>query len=804
MNYSNEEESYKQSSGRVVIGKWRNNGEAFEPKWRDGDSVPLAPFSTMSFNSGWKRKGPDSREDYQIEPDSFYTGSIAKNGDFHEGESRAVIENENEKKNYNGEKFVHETQRYKNVNPNREDKAKENPSERRNDSGVKHRETLQSYPNEYEMFENENDDPRPRKRRPPQNYEFTTTSEKGTEIEPRKHENVELKTFLKMQGNDLSLSEILQQKNLTLADILRGKPNAIRILKSNDNPAPDVKTSAISITETPVKITLNSSTSGYLRWSPSRKITDKIVPDGDNESTTPSMNTKTEENASSIMKDQEENKSVDSEHEFLKPLEENRESLVIDATSNDRNAPAVSSEVKLTDNNDDDEIMEFSDYPLKMSKFIPPVIYDTMRKNVPYSAIRASSNPVEDTDSKLSIENILSTVKTVANVNKSVNVVNPSPKVDDESLRNSDKVVVNYSTTLNPKDSESDSKINDKNSTLNQKFHEVVIPKIDPQSRAEIMELFSSGSSAERLERLLASRNMTIEELIALRQRGSSQVHFAEVFKSKELQNSKVDDKKNETKFDNSTILKNTRKETFGKYLATDLFDQLSKNVNSRPDKTIRKFEKEDKTTIAEILPDVNNIQRDSEGSSYYTSIETVKVVPAVEEEEVVKIPGIFDERKKPPLLGENFAEIGIVEEIINNDLKSLKTNDYEYSDKKSHQSNNKVKPSIIASGGILGVTIVVFLAIFIACRIRQKKKFTYKNSFAKAVFHNPVMTPRKLSNTSSVNTIMVDVVATSTTKRHQNHDPYQNDDFDIEKSDIDNDSLDANDSWDTIPDFMK
>lgn len=50
----------------------------------------------------------------------------------------------------------------------------------------------------------------------------------------------------------------------------------------------------------------------------------------------------------------------------------------------------------------------------------------------------------------------------------------------------------------------------------------------------------------------------------------------------------------------------------------------------------------------------------------------------------------------------------------------------------------------------------------------------------------------------------MVNVVATSTAKRperNETQEPVAEMDC---KSDIDNDSLDANDSWETIPDYMK
>lgn len=1077
-NYSNED-----SSGRVVIGKWRSNGEALEPKWRDGDSVPLAPFSTISFQSGWGRE-PNSREDYRIEPESsskkrnkhFEASLLERDDDIRGEESRAP----NKKNlNSNSERFSDEKDEnsksitnpsnsattiptteiyplgkqrsgYKN-SPHTEtrfnapdfDKENVNPSERRAaiskllntfrepskrehvkenlQGGGKYRETLENYRNEgYELFENENDNPRPRKRRPPENYEFPgswnannrreesyaedknrpgvqnlsanmasdvrrylTTNQDSvfeTRNQTKSPENVELKTFLKMQGNNLSLSEILQQKNLTLADLLRGKPGAINILKSNNKKSESVQEEVA--TEAPERnwpsrriIILrksNKNSNSYSQNNSAILNISKTSDDVDTTTTSPVMetnNTNTELMSTKLEETRSNISSPDStkfsndvgiassekfdqinpplnerdnlKQEFLKPLE-NRESLLVEATtvvedgvkhlSNDGRVPTSNQRI-VPANNDEDEIMEFSDYPAaKMPKFVVPVLYESgmpnnKRKNIPFSAIR-KSNPAEDDDSKLSIENILSSKKKVSTIMNETHDVNEDnlgvknigvvdmKKKEDESLliRNETREIklrenenvnsrpTEYRNSMidgkseNPRyknertaqtgteeiaekhlgnDFIKDAKerwINGnemlprdkKNLTLNHKLHEIVIPKVDPQSRAEILELFSSGSSAERLERLLASRNMTIEELIALRQRGSSQVHFAQVFKAKQQtptslpQNLKtnfknrsneatekmvnelkeheatlnVEENVNLLSAENSTTGKKKKtSETEGEYSATDLFNEFSDNeklkknfatfhktstsipslkphevnpnTESRTGVDLKKaIENSDLTMALEKLPVDNDIQKDSEGSSYFTSIEAVKL--PVSDEGIKKAPDIFKERKTAVINSASSAEIGRVEEILNNDLKLITNaygiNDYEYSEKKVL---SKVKPSIIASGGILGVTVVVFLSIFIACRIQQKKKFAYKNSFSKAVFHNPVMTARKLSNTSSVNTIMIDIVATSTPKRPQKHDAYETDDFEP-KSDIDNDSLDANDSWDTIPDFMK
>lgn len=52
-------------------------------------------------------------------------------------------------------------------------------------------------------------------------------------------------------------------------------------------------------------------------------------------------------------------------------------------------------------------------------------------------------------------------------------------------------------------------------------------------AREEIMEVLKDPSSREKLSRILEMRNMTIEELVQQRERGSSQTHLADIFHNK-------------------------------------------------------------------------------------------------------------------------------------------------------------------------------------------------------------------------------------------------------------------------------
>lgn len=53
-----------------------------------------------------------------------------------------------------------------------------------------------------------------------------------------------------------------------------------------------------------------------------------------------------------------------------------------------------------------------------------------------------------------------------------------------------------------------------------------------PQFKDDILIFLKSKAESNKLSRILQSRNMTLEELIEHRERGSSQLHLAEIFKS--------------------------------------------------------------------------------------------------------------------------------------------------------------------------------------------------------------------------------------------------------------------------------
>lgn len=855
----------------------------------------------------------------------------------------------------------------------------------------RYREAFQARPNEYEHEFNDEEylRPRPRKRRPPQNYEFALANEassndgdeesrssprhlpKGDENLPtassdKERENaLELKSLLKMQQEEgSSLSEILQRRNLTLSDLLKGKADVINALKSRIADESDeyieemsrVMSDSLMKLAATVTPSSESTQSSATFESTTIKITSDTVPDSSvSQTTAVTGETKSLERISTNNTNRVKEESKDAEemtrsaHDspWLKaPTTPLTLSTITTSTSSppiavnsaeyflndDGNVESTSDRATRLESLDEDEIMEFSDFT-DFKKGKSSAVWSS-----PPSEKIISQQAPRDTESTLSIEQILNPTerskpaedrgnnqdddignnndrKTIRDNGQSVPIGVPTaedyntfieaeyqsdaPKtLEDDGKRSKledhsskiDAVVgqVEKKQTANPADDRKEP--GDKNHSA--EYHQVtrspgertrdralenhrdtgryeeVISEVEPEARAEIFELFASGSAGKRLERLLKSRNMSVEELIALRQRGSSKVHLMEMsrLRMSKPKNHQTLETSNTNNGEIITSVSSTS--NFNKHFSKGEISE-EEDVKQETEETMNQFEDimsylhdpffdkdVENISMSRLLdlvqrdrhapretthPENDTLNDDGRTDELENSRRTVQIVDLLttfgslpfakdvqqqfetevdnnEHELRVKLPidddnasVVVNNEEKKTLRSDNSNEFhaGYVEEILKEEPNIIDVKTAVYGETVSSTNGaeekkilSKVKPSIIASGAILGVTIVVFLAIFIVCRIRQKQKYTYRNTFSRAVFQGPVMAARKLSNSSSLSAVMVNVVATSTTKRPE-RETQEAEDFDS-KSDMDNDSLDANDSWETIPDYAK
>ncbi|XP_025152385.1 uncharacterized protein LOC105189459 isoform X2 [Harpegnathos saltator] len=1027
------------------VGKWRSNGEALEPKWRDGDSVPLLPFShyrsysrddevddveqedlpeaarrpfkyryTVNQNRPQGRRLPLPDDDYE----PMYHGR-----DYNPNEDYSRIRRRPPKNPHDPTLFYEET--IKNMASNDGKRGRNivgdlSKDDEKEVTSARYREAFQARPNEYEQEFNDEEylRPRPRKRRPPQNYEFALANEassevneeatgttrppsqlKNTEDQPitqpsdnvRRSENaLQLKSLLKMQQEEgSSLSEILQRRNLTLNDLLKGKVDVINALKSRIGEESDeyieemsrvMSNSLIKLAATvspPWRSTqasmstseatmTKSATSSISNDSVIRVtvITDNIsMKNYDEMSLNETRSRATEEESQGVEKVTQRQYAHDSSwpKATIPPSISITTSTPLPTINSmeyylndDGNVEPTSDRGTRLENLDEDEIMEFSDFTdFKKAKspMTPTWPSSSNEENASQQSSATGVGKARNVESTLSIEQILNpteqhieltkdcgdqdddtddkevnrdavqtipmsesfaedynafleaeyqndaaidfgendgrrnTVKADGDANKSTASPEPEKKqVVSSTSEKSESHDKDYSSERRANQLEkSDDRMiqNHQGAISNNRRYEEVVSEIEPEARAEIFELFASGSAGKRLERLLKSRNMSIEELIALRQRGSSRVHLTEVSrlrvpKPKNFQTSSTDDgeivislsptsgpneqslslaetmKEIDANRKNAEVSTSRIKQDIVSYLHDPLLDKDAANTSMSRllDLVERDKNASRKATFAgekqaRNIDEYGNLEDSRRTVQIVDLLTTFGTMPFTKEIRQFKPEVVSDEERISevrPTTSHDHANIvlinkkeerivrsndtanefraGYVEEITreeNPDTVDIRTvyddeignsmNDRSVVVGEEKKTLSKMKPSIIASGAILGVTIVVFLAIFIVCRIRQKQKYTYRNTFSRAVFQGPMLAARKLSNSSSLSTVMVNVVATSTTKRPTERMETQEaaEEFDgMDRSDMDNDSLDANDSWETIPDYAK
>lgn len=1005
------------------IGKWRSNGEALEPKWRDGDSVPLLPFSHYRSYSRDDEVDNVEREDSPEAARRPFKYRYAVNQNRPRGRRLPLLNKDDyeptyDSRDYNNpdEDYPHKRRRpLKNSNEpvllyeETIENAASNDGKRSQDTvsdlpkndekeanSARYREAFQARPDEYEheFSDEEYLRPRPRKRRPPQNYEFALVDEASSEVneeattqppsqlkdQPVKPDNVrrsgnalELKSLLKMQQEEgSSLSEILQRRNLTLSDLLKGKADVINALKSRIADESDEYIEEMSRMMSNSLIKLAATVSPPWRSTRASTLTSEattvkpatlsISNDSMSKITIVPNNISTksyDELAPNVTNRAAEKEPQSAEkmaqrqftHDSSLPKVTTPPSFSITTSTSlpavnsmeyflndDGNAGSTSDRGAKLENLDEDEIMEFSDFTdFKKAKSSMTSAW-LSEKNAPrQSSVKEAGKP-RDFESTLSIEQILnpterikltkdcadqdddveeSNVKEASQDNvQSIFISEPIPEdyntfleaeyqndaapafsedngnkniikagndmnknttspetekkqipdlIDEKSQSYNENHSNEYHRASRPEKSESHALENHRVAPNNKRYEEVV-SEIEPEARAEIFELFASGSAGKRLERLLKSRNMSVEELIALRQRGSSKVHLTELRVPKNLQTSETSnlddgeivvslgstkgskerlnlaDMKREDMKGENTDISSRIKQDIVSYLHDPFFEKNAENtsISKLLDLAERDRNESKKTAFVDneakdteeygdlqgsrrtvkivdllttfgTVPFAKEVQRQLESDFGGDEKRVSETRPTVinEEETIVRSNDSVNEFragyvKKVTQEDPSTVDIRITynDDIVNSINSMSSINDESVLNEEKTLS--KVKPSIIASGAILGVTIVVFLAIFIVCRIRQKQKYTYRNTFSRAVFQGPVLAARKLSNSSSLSTVMVNVVATSTTKRPERMEAQEvAEEFDG-KSDMDNDSLDANDSWETIPDYAK
>ncbi|XP_050072225.1 mucin-5AC-like [Anopheles maculipalpis] len=265
-------------------------------------------------------------------------------------------------------------------------------------------------------------------------------------------------------------------------------------------------------------------------------------------------------------------------------------------------------------------------------------------------------------------------------------------------------------------------------------------PIASADDRRELLELMEDRRIGSRLAKVLSQRNMTLEQLLEHRRRGSSQLHLAEIANGKVKP---IDDK-----IDIVTAFEHFPRFNIG-------------NLRS-------------------IRPD--DIKLDSQGFSYFTSIinirpsdEAYKEARALQDRHRPRRPsasanhrgethflvkgGSKDRLLVPSRMSagtehaygsnsENYDHQADDPNVVG-DLLDLELSGHGFQHHRSASVTIEstsmpvgVRSAIVASSAIVGVSLVIFIAIFVACRLRQRRrqKLNYTENFNMAKGRLPIL----------------------------------------------------------------
>ena len=297
-------------------------------------------------------------------------------------------------------------------------------------------------------------------------------------------------------------------------------------------------------------------------------------------------------------------------------------------------------------------------------------------------------------------------------------------------------------------------------------------------AKDEILEFLKTDMGSIKLARILASRNMTLSELIAHRERGSSQQHLADIFRESSTEPSQEDKEENDIMYN---ILKN-----FQRTIATnkdipsiqDMFGMINQNTESSAEP---KF---DSNEQSESLEDQSD-----EKSRIFDSLPTFPAqLHTTPSRKLHHLPTSYSfEPLDPRTQGRpiitsrltstpanDIAEITLLENVgqVQELATKAKISPYKEDDKRfdimfrddleDEVTSNSglpedVKSAIIVSSAILGAAILGFLTIFVVCRWKQKRaRRRFVDGIVNTKARSPILMQPEGKNSGGLNPVMV------------------------------------------------
>ncbi|XP_063989070.1 LOW QUALITY PROTEIN: ring-infected erythrocyte surface antigen-like [Diachasmimorpha longicaudata] len=467
-------------------------------------------------------------------------------------------------------------------------------------------------------------------------------------------ENSELKSLLKMQQiSGFSLSEILQQRNLSLSDLLKGKKEVISALRASNSEEGEKKCGSdnrILITLTPPRI--------FYRSPRTMRIDPTVI------------NLKIQ----NIFKDK-----------------------------------------------------------AKRQRGLSMMLKRSRRKMIP--------NEIENMNAVMKNEDL-------RRPPVDVEYQNEEPMNNNDFIDNSnDKKISNELLAVNHKVLKPRNRI-----------YEEILTTTEPDARAEIFDLLSSSVTADKIEELLKSRNMSLEELIALRQRGSSRLHLVENMKLELLGSKLPKDVSPDQVINNQNVT--TSREGYGENESTIInSDEFVEDDERSDEKSVNLVDLlsafESLPFTVRTRPETSVENNNNDNQNLGNSVETVR---EIKESEIKCSAAPHYAFKIVENINKNVDIMD--EQNVKNIRDKVNGNSVNIANDDNGKMVSRIKSNMPASGIIFGMIFLNCLLIFVGLKVRQKQNLMYENTFARTAFQVPVVNSRKLSNSSS-NAVMINVMAT-------------------------------------------
>lgn len=237
-------------------------------------------------------------------------------------------------------------------------------------------------------------------------------------------------------------------------------------------------------------------------------------------------------------------------------------------------------------------------------------------------------------------------------------------------------------------------------------------------AKEELMEILKDPVESDRLAQILASRNMTLEELIQQRERGASKLHLSDIF-----HNEKREPEPQEKPLIGKIIAFPTVKviplpELPTKARSLDFVPQPMYTVTSFPTYKIE-MPKPDQPQFFPVH------ESDSETTTYYST---------------------------------DFNDIQLIEDVENRIAEAVNEQfNVEQLEENTSIIHSGVKSAILASAIIVGASLSVFLTIFVVFKWtqKQKKRLNYCDSFTR--IRAPILETQ--ANKRSLRTFMTETL---------------------------------------------